>query len=267
MRLKLHTCVSKDCDYIGLNQVYNAWEAAGLVERVHTPMIGGRHLAWVGRVGGLALEPSNVAAIPVEYEYVLACQYRSAWSHLPKVLPWNFYARSWQDVVKVRSMMPVERTISSIFSGTIRGDTHQRNIWKGSTEVFSWSAAKRYTHSNRAFKTQADYYLALARSKFGLCPVGDCPVCQREIETMAFGCVPVFTPGVECRFFEDPVEGVHYLRAENPADMHHKIQNLSSSDRDTMSAEAMAYYDRRCTPLGLWDAVVKTIDRYEIRVD
>ncbi len=275
-KIKIYTCVTKDCDYIGLNQIITYWEEKGWVERVHIPMKKDkRYITWVGRIGGLALEPSNVQSISDTYEYVLACQYRAEWKMLnedpknPKILPWNFYVRDWKSFSEVQSSIGFgkKRNIKSIFSGTIRGDVHARNQWKNSTEVFSYRAARSYNRTNFLYPTLKDYYTALSQSKFALCPVGDCPICQRETETMGMGCVAMFTPGVEWEYYVSPVENVDFITVKNVEDMNRKIDSMSENDINEISNNAVTYFNKYCSPKGLWDSVLGTIEKLSIRID
>jgi len=269
MRIKLHTCVTPTTTYMpSQNQYITYWEKQGWIERIQIPMLkDGRYISWVGRVGGLALEPSNVRAISQPYEYVLACQYRSDWYDNPKILAWNFYPRDYESLYKVQKELPLEKKALSIFSGTIRGDKHNRNQWINSTEIFSYKPARRYTRTNVLYKTMEDYYRALATTKFGLCLVGDCPICQREIETLGLGCVPIYTPGVEWKYFVPPIENVHFLYANNPQEMNDKISKLSDNDRIEMAHNGIAYFEDYVSPTGLWNSVLETIEKYNIKVD
>lgn len=269
MKIKLHTCVSSAVSYVGLNQYIDYWEKEGYIERIQIPMLrDGRFISWVGRVGGLCLEPSNVRAISTPYEYCMACQYRVDWYNDPKVLPWNFYVRDWASYSNVQKELPLEKTALSIFSGTIRGDKHTRNIWKDSTEIFSYRAARMYTRTNRLFPTMEDYYRGLAKTKYGLCLAGDCGgVCQRDIETMGLGCVPVYTPGVERKFYVPPQENVHFLFANNPEEMKENMSKLSDKDREDMAQNGIKYFDKYVSPKGLWNTVLETVEKYNIKVD
>jgi hypothetical protein len=270
MKLDLITCVSRNKDYVGLNHIYEAWEAAGYVNRVYTPMLADkRYIAWVGRVGGLALEPSDVKSIGTPYEYVLACQYNSAFKDMKNVLPWNFYVRNWPEYRRARLNMPAKRTIQSIFSGTIRGRGmgKARNQWMNSTEVFGYSPAGRYTRTNLLYPTIYDYYTALGASKFALCPVGDCPICQRESETLGMGCVGMYTPGVEWQYAVSPVENRDFITVKDVADMKMRMETMKKDEIEAISRNAMAYFDRACTPEALWGSVLRAIDTHEIKVD
>jgi hypothetical protein len=270
-KIKIYTCVDQIRDYVGLNQIVNYWVDKGFVEKIPIPLLHDlRLIVWVGRVGGLALEPSNVNAISktTPYEYALTCQYRiNWWKDNPRILPWNFYVRDWSAYDKVRHSMPTERKTLSIFSGTIRGKLHQRFSWVGSTEIFSSRPARNFNKTNHLYKSYEDYYRALASTKFGLCPVGDGPVCQREIETMGLGCVPIYTPGVEWNYHVPPQENVHFIFANNPTEMNEKIKSIGDKTREEMVKNGMEYFDKYCSPKGLWDTVLRTIEKYNIKVD
>lgn len=267
MKIKLYTCVDSNTDYIGLNQIISYWEEKDWIERVHIPMLNDkRFISWVGRVGGLALEPSDVERIATNYEYVLSCQYRSSWDDKKNILPWNFYVRDWKGFYKVQQEIS-KRNIRSIFSGTIRGDSHNRNIWKDSTEIFSYRCARTYNITNTMFKTIEDYYRALHNSKFSLCPVGDCPICQRETESLGMGCVSVFGEGVEWKYFVSPQENVHFITAKNPEEMNMKIDSMSEENRLYISNNATQYFNKYCSPDGLWNSVLCTIEKYNIKVN
>lgn len=267
MKIKLYTCVNDSVDYIGLNQIISYWEEKGYVERVYIPMLNDkRFISWVGRVGGLALEPSDVSRISTNYEYVLSCQYRSSWKNKNNILPWNFYVRDWKSFSKVQNET-TNRNIKSIFSGTIRGDKHNRNIWKNSTEIFSYRCARTYNRTNTMFNTIEDYYRALHSSKFSLCPVGDCPICQRETESLGMGCVSIFGEGVEWEYFVPPKENVHFITAKNPEEMNNKIDLMSEKEMIEISNNATNYFNEYCSPEGLWMSVLTTIDKYNIKIN
>lgn len=268
MKIKLYTCVSAATDYIGLDQIITYWEKQGYIERILIPMKKDhRFISWVGRIGGLAIEPSCVDYISDKYEYVLACQYRSAWKNNNKILPWNFYVRSWSSYEEVKKEFPIKKSIKSIFSGTIRGNRHDRNKWINSTEIFSYRPARRYTRTNFLFPTLKEYYRALAKTKYGLCPVGDVSVCQRETETMGMGCVPIFTPGVEWDYYVPPKENVHFIFANTPEEMNKKIDEITENDRIELARNGMEYFEKYCSPSGLWNSVLENIEKYNIKIN
>ena len=266
-KIKLYTPVNKDCNYIGFNEIITDWEENGLIERIKIDYKG-RFCAWVGRIGGLVLEPSDIGRQSLPYEYALCSQYRKGWENNPKILPWNFFVRNWGDYKKVQDQLPLEKTHKSIFSGTIRSTNPvKRDIWINSTEIFSYRPARTYNRTNLLYPTLGDYYKALAQTRFGLCPCGDIGKCQREVETMGVGCIPIFTPGVETSYFVRPTEGVHYIYADNPQEMNDKINSMSEEQQKHLREEGIKFFNDYCSPNGLWNSVLKTIEKYNIKLD
>ena len=267
MKINLHTSVTARDDYVGIHYIIDEWDKLGFINRVQIPRLSdGRYISWVGGVGTLALEPSNIEAISTPYEYVLACQYQKKWGHLSKVLPWNFYPRYWPEYKIVMNEPPRERTIKSFFSGTIRGTAHERVKWIGSTEVFHHKRAGTWRGYNNAYPSFLEYYRALASSKFGLCPMGDVGVCQREIETPGMGAVPIFTPNVEYQYYVPPVENVHFILANDPAEMNLKINSMSNEQWQFMSNNCKEYFKKYVTPTGLWNTVLETVEKKNIKI-
>jgi hypothetical protein len=266
-KIKLYTVVSKDCDYIGLNQIITEWENSGLIDRIQIPMKRDkRYISWVGRIGGLAIEPSYVYYVSDPYEYVLSCQYYSIYKDKTNILPWNFYVRDWNSFKQVREKMDGVRNIKSIFSGTIRGVEYERQKWINSTEIFSYRTARSYNRTNQMFPTLADYYTALSKSVFALCPLGDCPICQRETETVGMGCVAMFTPGVEYNYFSPMIENEHFISVKNVDDMKNKIESMTEKEIKEISKNGMNYFDAYCKPDKMWDSVIQTVEKYNIKI-
>jgi len=276
MKIKLGCFVGEDRDYIGFFKIIKEWERLGLAEigeRPKQPVYRYmRHIfsVWVGRVGGLVIDPTTtrITMTTDPFEHALVTEYTDVIKKIPNTHPWNFWVRDLDAYDIVRNELPtIDKKIESVFSGTIRGDQHERFKWKGSTEVFSFRGATHYKKTNRLRNDIVDYYRLLASAKFGLCPVGDQGFCQREIETIGLGTIPVFTPGTEYCYHEPMVEDVHFIYAENPEEMKYKINNMSEEKRQWMVQNGQEYYKRRLSPEGLWSSVLETIDKYNIKVD
>jgi hypothetical protein len=88
--------------------------------------------------------------------------------------------------------------------------------------------------------TQTEYLEKLAGARFGLCLPGYGLKCHREIECMAMGCVPIVSKGVDMDSYAvPPVEGIHYLRADEPSDVR---AFLSKDAWETMSAACKLWW-------------------------
>jgi hypothetical protein len=267
MKLKLYTTVEAGrSDYVGLNQIISRWEEDGLIERIQIPMKpDGRRISWVEEVGYLALEPSDPLKISDPYKLCLTNQYRkNLYGHDKRILPWHFYVRdlkSYEEVMKMH--VSKTKTHESIFSGTIRGDDHTRNLWINSTEIWSHVPARRYTYTNQKYPTVKDYYMDMASCKYGLALGGDggpVSVCQREYEYMGQGVVPIVDPHVSMDWHNPPEENVHYLTAKNPKEMQEKIADISQDQWEAMSDACYCYYVDYISPKGLWSTVMETIN-------
>jgi hypothetical protein len=101
---------------------------------------------------------------------------------------------------------------------------------------------------------EADRYLkALASSKYGLCLRGYGPKCNREIELLAMGTVPVVVEGVDMDNYSEPlVEGIHYLRVKDSDDARDKIASIKESEWETMSKAGHQWWKQNASVDGSW---------------
>jgi hypothetical protein len=93
----------------------------------------------------------------------------------------------------------------------------------------------------------------LGGAKYGLCLAGYGLKCHREIECMAMGCVPVCAPEVDMTYAEPPVEGLHYLRATDPAAAKAAIENITPERWMVMSVACRDWWKRNCSVDGMWE--------------
>jgi hypothetical protein len=103
--------------------------------------------------------------------------------------------------------------------------------------------------------TQKDYLGALASAKFGLCMPGYGPKCNREIECMALGTVPVCAPYVDMdNYHSPPQEGVHYIRLKSvdPAKAKEQLERISQEDWEAMSKAAQEWWRENASAEGMW---------------
>lgn len=269
--IKLYTTVSPNRDYVGFNNIIKKWEEYKFIERVQVEPFNSRYISWLGKNKELCIEPSNPDT-GMDYQYCLCCQYRSAIHKQDKrIVPLNLYARDWNaiDIERKKYNCWESRTIESLFSGTIRGDQHTRNKWTNSTTIWSTAPARTYNRTNKLYSTQKEYYEALHNTRFGLClggDGGDKSACQREIEVMLLGCIPVFDKHVSIELYEPLVENKHYLLADNPEEMRHKINALTKDNIDYMLNEIQDYAETFLTPEGIWQSIIEIIEAYNIRI-
>lgn len=267
--LTLHTPIHKSYDYIGLNSYFEIWEQNGWIKRILLPAeLLPADRSFTSRIGELYICPEEITHI-TNYNYIWALQWRNnkEWIKKPNVFKGNWWVRDWQAYSSVQEQVPLDKKAESIFSGTIRGKNHVRNKWINSTEIWSSSPAKRYTKTNKLFRSIKDYYMALATTQFGLCLAGDCPVCQREIEVLGVGCVPIYTTGVEWDYYNKPIEGKHFLYCKSPEELNDVIEGVSEDRYMWMQEEGIKYFNENNSVEGMWNNLNKIIEQNNIKVD
>lgn len=134
-----------------------------------------------------------------------------------------------------------ERSAGPVFYGKTENAVQERRRKGDWASVCSeWVMVK----GDEAYPfTQSEYLEKLAGSRFGLCLPGYGLKCHREIECMAMGCVPIVSKGVDMDSYSvPPVEGVHYLRVNEPTDMSTVLGAVSKETWETMSAACKLWW-------------------------
>ena len=116
----------------------------------------------------------------------------------PAEMPWIYWPRHIKEVTQVRKeaiLSYAERDCHSMFIGAAENPVQYLNRTK-----FDWSlAVDRFDFSVNLFSknphkySNLDFLKLIRRARFGLSLEGYGPKCQRDIEYMANGVVPVFT--------------------------------------------------------------------------
>ena len=154
--------------------------------------------------------------------------------------PWIFWPRKPRVVEEHRKELVETRTIESVFLGKIENDIQLHNRsqcrWDTSVELFSMPKLMHRHASNTNYPyTQEEYLNIIKKSSYGLCLPGYGPKCNREIEYMAFGTVPIITTGVDVSYYDALVEGEHYIRVDTPEEISPKIRSISKEKWRQMS--------------------------------
>ena len=182
----------------------------------------------------------------------------------PEGLPWIYWARHPRKLeskisegVKTLS----ERNIESIFLGKV-----ENHIQLGNRTQFNWetcieefSMPIKMGDSFNWTYTQDEYLEKIAHSKFGLCLPGYGPKCNREIEYMGLGVVPLISENV-CTLYHDPlIEGKHFLRVINPEHLKKVVENCSEDQWEFLSYHARKWYEGNCSRLGSFNTTKRII--------
>jgi glycosyltransferase involved in cell wall biosynthesis len=164
------------------------------------------------------------------------------WARRPELLLQSKYdhERGWAD-----------RAVSCIFLGKIENQVQQTfrdtEKWRDCVEEFSLVVGK---HTQYPY-SQSEYLDRMHNAKYGLCLRGYGPKCNREIELMAMGTVPIVTPEVDMNgYFDPPVVGVHYFIARTPEDVSSIISTTNAADWQKMSRSCKEWYSANCSVLG-----------------
>ena len=186
----------------------------------------------------------------------------------PQCSSWIMWARSprkLEERIQKGIVSYSERTTLSIFLGKIENPTQQAGRvtqnWGKSIEEFNMPVSMGDASNTNYRYTQEEYLNKIAHSKFGLCLPGYGPKCNREIEYVGLGVVPIVVPGVDLTYHEPWKENVHYLRVNKEEEIHEKINSISENQWNEMSNECRLWYDRNASPEGSYKTTEMIVDR------
>jgi hypothetical protein len=174
-------------------------------------------------------------------------------SSITNGVQWSFWPRHPKLVETLaHTLLETPRTKNLVFYGGAENSiqkAHRSNRLPEACDDYSLSDGSTYKFN------PTEYLEALANSKFGLCLAGYGPKCNREIECMAVGTVPVVAPDVDMTHYAyPPEEGLHYLRLKSfdPQEAKALIQ-VSDESWKAMSAAAHAWWKANASAEGLWN--------------
>jgi hypothetical protein len=170
--------------------------------------------------------------------------------------PWIFWPRNPKLVEKLALTSEKsynDRSQRMVFYGRVENDAqgaHRQDAgWKALCSDFSMPVGAK-----EAYKFSPEEYLvALQNAKYGLCLRGYGPKCNREIELLAMGTVPVVTPGVDITGYSEPlVDGIHVICVSDLADAKAKLAAMTESQWETMSKAGKLWWKRNSSAEGSW---------------
>ena len=152
-----------------------------------------------------------------------------------------------------------ERVIKSIFIGKIENAVQNKyrtiEDWGKYIEVY-----KMHLPNEKYIYTQDEYLHLLKKSKFGLSIRGYGPKCNREIELMALGTVPIIDNNVNMDYHNKPIENVHYFRINKPEEIVKIIDNCSEKQWTEMSRACIKWYNDNCSCIGSFNITMDIIN-------
>jgi len=182
----------------------------------------------------------------------------------PQGSPWIYWGRHPRQLeAKIAEGIREydERTISSIFLGKVENGVQLKNRtayeWQNTIEIFSMPI--RMGDSFKWPFTQSEYLDKISKSRFGLCIPGYGPKCNREVELLGLGVVPIVTSQV-CTLYHDPLlEGKHYLCADNPDQVKQVIEECSRKQWEYLSYNGHEWYKKNCSRRGSYETTERII--------
>lgn len=183
---------------------------------------------------------------------------------VPRSFPWIFWGRRPSLLAQYEGK-PVpthdERPIQSIFLGKIENQVQQRfrnpAEWKNVIEEFHLVVGLQSQYPY----TQSEYLEHIRKAKYGLCLRGYGPKCNREIELMAMGTVPIVTEDVDMLgYFDPPRENVHYLKVKSPVEVPELLASVTEQEWTNMSRQCVDWYLRNCSVVGSFYTTIRLIN-------
>tara|TARA_R100000008_G_C3564515_1_gene158315 strand:- start:208 stop:1005 length:798 start_codon:yes stop_codon:yes gene_type:complete len=173
-------------------------------------------------------------------------EYGRAWIY------WGRHPRKLESKISEGIKTYEERNIESIFLGKVENKVQQhhrtKHDWSKVIELFKMPM-KLGDSFNWPY-SQDEYLDKLANSKFGLCMAGYGPKCNREIEVMGLGVVPLMINNV-CTIYHNPIkEGEHFLRVDSPEHAREVINNCDKDQWKYISDNARNWYEENCSREG-----------------
>jgi len=242
-------------------ELIDLWEEKGLIIRKEDPALT---QCWLGEVGATLLYDrptwSWLEKAPAqEQSYKLCLTGNPAYSEKPNAKPWIFWPRQPRLVEEMAAMQRKsydDRKDTMVFFGRIENDVQAAYRSKQDVEMWSSACVKfSMKQGKEPYDLNPKEYLeALQNAKYGLCLRGYGPKCNREIELLAMGTVPIVTADVDIDNYLEPlINGVHVIRVSDKVDAIDKIVNgMSEAKWAEMSEAGFQWWKRNCSVEGSW---------------
>jgi hypothetical protein len=232
-------------------EMVSLWQEKGYVSienSKETPYV------WFNKIGDILLyDRANYEWLnktPTTYKKIL-CGNPDA-TKIQDGVQWSFWPRNPKLVENLATrLVHTERTKSLVFYGGAENSiqkAHRSNRLSEACDEYSLTDGTTYKY------TPTEYLEALAQSKFGLCLAGFGSKCNREIECMALGTVPLVAPDVDMdNYINPPQENIHYIRLKSfePEDAKIAIQ-ISNEKWKEMSMASHTWWKENASAEGLW---------------
>lgn len=179
--------------------------------------------------------------------------------------PWFFWPRRPELVEAMAKMERVPwkfRVPGAVFYGKIENKVQERR------RPLNWESACsewKMVRGNEPYPfTHSEYLEKLSKSRFALCLPGYGYKCHREIEAMAMGCVPLCALDVDMTSYAvAPIEGVHYIRVEDPESVA-VVSEMSENTWNRMSSACIQWWTDNSSCQGSFLLTKRLIERKSV---
>jgi hypothetical protein len=176
---------------------------------------------------------------------------------------WSFWPRHPKllEAQVEKGLVPwEERTKGMVFYGRIENAVQNQRRSNGLLEACEDYDCPQGATAPYKY-TQTQYLEQLSKAKYGLCLAGYGSKCNREMECMALGTVPVCAPDVDMKGYAvPPVAGVHYiqLKSFDAEEARLTVEAIPVEHWRKMSVAAHQWWKENASAAGLF-ALTKTI--------
>tara|TARA_Y100000768_G_scaffold103261_1_gene75478 strand:- start:123 stop:3845 length:3723 start_codon:yes stop_codon:yes gene_type:complete len=177
---------------------------------------------------------------------------------------WIFWGRrpSVLESVISKGILEYEnRTIRSIFVGKVENHVQKKYRIDDGIEWNKYVDLYKMHNPNENYVYSNEEYLDLLRhSKFGLCLRGYGGKCNREIELMGLGVVPIVMDDVDMSYYNNLVVNVHYFVVSNGEEFKEIVDNCSKEHWTLMSNAVLEWYNKNCSSVGSFNTTKNIIE-------
>ena len=241
-------------------ELIDMWVEMGYIEKREDPIVT---QCWLGGVGKTLLydrdtwdwlEKTSVS----EQNYKICLTGNPAASEKANAEPWIYWPRHPRLVERLApSSLDKgfnDRSDLLVFYGRVENDkqgAYRQDIsgWQGLCTKFSMPVGAKEAYA----LGPEEYLTALQNTRYGLCLRGYGPKCNREIELLAMGAVPLVTPGVDYTGYAEPlIDGVHVICVTDSEDAKVKMADISEDVWTAMSKAGYEWWKRNASAEGSW---------------
>ena len=240
-------------------ELLSMWEESGYCEGVDSE----DRFCWVGGIGNILLyEYARFDFMPEGWNNALFSNMQLSCDVCTPWIFWPRHPRKLEAEIE-RGILPYDkREIESVFLGKIENNIQfeVRNTHDWSTCIEEFNMPVVMGDVNYYPYTQEEYLVKVKQSKFGLVLPGYGPKCNREIEYLGLGTVPIYTDGCSLDFYNPLEEGVHYLKASSPEEVRSIIDNISENEWINLSNNGREWYESNSSRKGSFETTQRILE-------